>query len=123
MNDEILKLANDGERDECVWTEHIKQPVNVFVLDTECGKIHYFDDNGPNANGFVWCPYCGGVIIEASNAVGVSMEMEMSTCQGCKWYKDKKGYVPQCTRYNSDRPTRCLDFRHKQGQRDALPTK
>lgn len=39
------------------------------------------------------------------------------SCAGCKWFKDKKGHVPICSRYWKDRPEKCIDWRAKQGQR------
>jgi len=39
------------------------------------------------------------------------------TCKGCKYHEHKKGRHPICTRFWKDEPVRCLDFRHKQGQR------
>lgn len=39
------------------------------------------------------------------------------TCTGCKHYKHTHGRKPVCEKYRKDEPVRCLDFRHKQGQR------
>ena len=40
------------------------------------------------------------------------------TCEGCKWFKNRKGRVTFCERYQTTGPTvRCIDFRRKQGQR------
>jgi hypothetical protein len=39
------------------------------------------------------------------------------TCKGCKWFQARAGRKQFCLRFFKEDPVRCLDFRHKQGQR------
>jgi hypothetical protein len=39
------------------------------------------------------------------------------TCKGCKYFSHPINRHPICKRFLKDEPVRCIDFRHKQGQR------
>lgn len=32
--------------------------------ETDCGYTHFFHNGGMASNKFVWCPYCGGELLE-----------------------------------------------------------
>ena len=40
--------------EECKWTED-----DANEWDTMCGECFVFNDGGPEANNFLFCPYCG----------------------------------------------------------------
>jgi hypothetical protein len=50
--EEILKL-------ECVWDQD-----NDGVWETTCNQMFVFNDDGPIANKFKWCPFCGWKLVE-----------------------------------------------------------
>ena len=39
----------------CEWTDGDDEPCH-----TECGHDFEFNEDGPEENGFKFCPYCGG---------------------------------------------------------------
>jgi len=46
----------------CIWEE--ESGYNLW--ESQCGKMFEFYDDGPVANGFKFCPYCGQKIEEAT---------------------------------------------------------
>jgi rRNA maturation endonuclease Nob1 len=47
---------------KCQWKEDKHEPRN---FDTKCGKrFPLFKDGTPAANGFKFCPYCGGKLVD-----------------------------------------------------------
>lgn len=52
----------DGENAEgkqCHWVWEYEG-----YFDTDCEKAFMFNEGGPEANNFVYCPYCGRKIVE-----------------------------------------------------------
>lgn len=54
-------FCNDRERQQmCMW----KYDRDTSSFDTECGeKFIFCDDGGPGHDGFIYCPYCSGRLI------------------------------------------------------------
>jgi hypothetical protein len=46
----------------CTWTENDYASSDAY--DTSCGRAFQFTDDSPSANGFRFCPFCGGELIE-----------------------------------------------------------
>jgi len=44
---------------KCTWTESEDEPI-----ETDCGNAFEFTEGGIKENGFVYCPYCGGEIVQ-----------------------------------------------------------
>lgn len=40
----------------CIWS---KDEDEDNIWDTGCGEIHMFINDGPEDNGYKYCPYCG----------------------------------------------------------------
>ncbi len=45
---------------KCQW----KFDQDYFKWDTDCGNAHQFMDEGPKANHYKYCPYCGRKVME-----------------------------------------------------------
>lgn len=60
---EELQVARDQhdalQFRECIWTPDING-----IWETQCDNMFEFTDDGPHDNGFKYCPYCGGKLIE-----------------------------------------------------------
>lgn len=48
-----------ADKDECHWNED-----SDGNWETGCANMFVFTAEGPSGNGFVYCPYCGGVLKE-----------------------------------------------------------
>lgn len=50
-----MKVKRDKQKiASCNWQED-----DEGIYETECGEMFEFTASGPDANGFVFCPYCG----------------------------------------------------------------
>ena len=49
----------------CTWTED----EDAGAYDTACGNKHLFIEGTPAENGYRFCPYCGGALVDAAEAV------------------------------------------------------
>lgn len=59
LRSEILGLVNP---EPCVWTQPDEEGE---VWESSCpGPAFYFEEGGPKANGFAFCPYCGHLLTE-----------------------------------------------------------
>lgn len=47
----------------CTW-----EPDDDGVWNTSCGNAFVFNDDGPDANGFKFCPYCGKPLAQVKPA-------------------------------------------------------
>ena len=59
--DDINKDMNDIDAytKECKWLLE-----EDTCWESQCGQSFIFNDKGPVQNGFKYCPYCGGKMIE-----------------------------------------------------------
>lgn len=46
----------------CIWTEDD----DTGAYDTACGNKHLFIEGTPRENGYRFCPYCGGALMDAA---------------------------------------------------------
>lgn len=54
-----LDTLQDGSvPHECAW----RYDFHGDAWDTGCGEKFWFASNGPEENGFEYCPYCGGTL-------------------------------------------------------------
>lgn len=45
----------------CAWSQ---EDTDSGVWETECDNLFELFDGGPSDNGFNFCPYCGGHLVE-----------------------------------------------------------
>lgn len=53
------KLGQPARRDACKW---FRDDLGAYY--TNCGEAFALSDRTIQSNGFVYCPFCGGKIIE-----------------------------------------------------------
>jgi len=56
-------MTEPDESITCKWRQVLK-PISDEAYETGCGNTHYFLDEGPYENRYVFCPYCGKKIEE-----------------------------------------------------------
>ncbi len=62
---EIERLKEENtEEGRCTWGQEDQYDADENAWDTDCGESFYFMFDGPVANRFKACPYCGKKIIE-----------------------------------------------------------
>lgn len=59
--DVFLTLADLIEPDKCTWIAD-----ENGVYHTTCGQAHVFEFDGVSENGYRYCPYCSGLIVEGA---------------------------------------------------------
>lgn len=57
------RVMGKSEPKICNWTFDD----DYGAYDTQCGETFCFIDDGIKANHFKYCPYCGGIIVEAKS--------------------------------------------------------
>jgi DNA-directed RNA polymerase subunit RPC12/RpoP len=53
-------------KESCTWTKWNPDDMNAW--DTSCGNAHCFITDGIKENEYLYCPYCGGLIKEVTDA-------------------------------------------------------
>ena len=53
-------------RKKCKWDQ---EDEGSSTYDSDCGHTFIFNDDGPTDNGFTFCPFCGGKLIEIARQI------------------------------------------------------